>query len=293
MNNVLVTVFTPTYNRATTLSRLWESLKKQTSYQFEWLIVDDGSSDDTELIVNDLRKWTEEFCIRYKKKENGGKHRAINYGVSVAEGELFFIVDSDDWLPQNSISDILACYNDIRGDISFAGVAGCKFDSREKISGTTFQGEYVDATSLERSKFGIKGEKAEVFLTEILKKYPFPEFQNEKFLSEAIVWNKIASDGYKLRWFNRNIYYYEYQAEGITKNLRENYKKNPIGYLTYVHNEMKYFKIKGLKKYIWCGRCIKTVKGILSKRKVQELLEINHFEYIISKMFFALYTIVR
>ena len=94
-----------------------------------------------------------------------------------------------------------------------------------KISGTTFQGEYVDATSLERSKFGIKEKKRKFFSTEILKKYPFPEFQNEKFLSEAIVWNKIASDGYKLRWFNRNIYYYEYQAEGITKNLRENYKK--------------------------------------------------------------------
>lgn len=98
MNNILITVFTPTFNRARTLSRLWESLKKQTSYDFEWLIVDDGSNDDTRIVVDDLKKNTKEFSIRYKKKENGGKHRAINYGVSIAKGELFFIVDSDDWL---------------------------------------------------------------------------------------------------------------------------------------------------------------------------------------------------
>lgn len=293
MNNILITVFTPTYNRARTLSRLWESLKKQTSYNFEWLIVDDGSNDDTRIVVDGLKKNTKEFSIRYKKKENGGKHRAINYGVSIAKGELFFIVDSDDWLPGNSISDIIYYYNAIRGDTSFAGVAGCKYDSTEKMSGTTFEGKYVDATSLERGKLGIKGEKAEVFLTDILKKYPFPEFQNEKFLSEAIVWNKIASDGYRLRWFNENIYYYEYQDEGITKHLRKNYRSNPIGYLTYISNEMKYLHVKGIKKYIWCGRCIETVTGIISRKRVQELLQIHSFEYLISKMIFALYSLMR
>lgn len=293
MSDILITVFTPTFNRAATLSRLWESLKKQSSYQFEWLVVDDGSSDNTEQIVSDLMKCTNEFTIKYKKKENGGKHRAINYGVTIAVGELFFIVDSDDWLPEDAILNIINYYKPIRGNAVYAGVAGCKFDSRKKMSGTTFQGEYMDATSLERNKYGIKGEKAEVFLTEILKRYPFPEFDKENFLSEAIIWNKIASEGYKLRWFNRNIYYYEYQEDGLTNNLRENYRKNPIGYLTYIYKEMQYFEIKGIKKYIWCGRCIKTVGSAFSRQRLQEILRINYFEYDLSKVFYKLYSIVR
>lgn len=293
MDNVLVTVFTPTFNRASMLPRLWQSLKKQDSYQFEWLIVDDGSSDNTEDVVASFKKSTQEFSIKYVRKENGGKHRAINYGVSCAKGELFFIVDSDDWLPEESISTIIDYYMPIRENCAFAGVAGCKSDSRGTISGTTFQGKYVDATSLERNSLGIKGEKAEVFLTDILKKYPFPEFEKETFLSEAIVWNKIAADGYKIRWFNENVYYFEYQENGLTNNLRENYRRNPVGYLTYVSSEIKYFKIHGIKKYIWCGRCIKTVNGIMNSKDIQKILEIDYFEYSISKLIFKIYSVVR
>ena len=293
MNNTLVTVFTPTYNRALTLPRLWESLKRQDSFQFEWLVIDDGSNDNTADVIDKMKDNTFEFEIIYKKQENGGKHRAINYGVNIATGELFFIVDSDDWLPPNSISTIINYYSQIKDNCEFVGIAGCKFDSREKMSGKTFEGEYVDATALDRSALGIKGEKAEVFFTKILQKYPFPEFENERFISESVVWNKIAADGYKMRWFNKNIYYYEYQEDGLTNRLRENYRDNPKGYLTFISNETKYLKIKGIKRFVWFGRCIDTVENVLSQKEIRKMLGICYLEYCISKFLFKLYNLVR
>ena len=289
-----ITIFTPTYNRAHTLTRLHKSLLKQDSYDFEWLIVDDGSNDDTEKIVEQFVENTEQFPIRYYKRENGGKHRAINYALKLAEGELFFIVDSDDWLPSTSISNIILHYKEIKGKDGYAGVAGCKFDSRNIRSGTTFSGQVLDATSLERNKYGITGEKAEVFITEVLRKYPFPEYEGERFISEAVVWNKIAFEGYKLRWFNENIYFFEYQEDGLTNHLRENYRKNPRGYLLYIGNEIKYLKVSYLKKLIWCGKCINTITlETVTKKEVLNFLNINAIEYIVSKLIFNLYVLMR
>lgn len=293
MNDLLITVFTPTYNRSKTLIRLCNSLKKQTYCNFEWIIINDGSTDNTDEIVNHILNSEMDFNVVYKKVKNGGKHRAINSGIKLAKGELFFIVDSDDWLPENSLETIVKFYNQIRFDKKYAGVAGCKYDSMSNLSGTTFSGEYVDATSLERKKYNIKGEKAEVFRTEIIKKYPFPEYQGETFISEAIVWDKIAFDGYLLRWFNENVYIFEYQKDGITNNLRENYAKNPKGYLDYIYNEMVYQNIYGVKKYIWCGRCINTVKNVLEKQEIAKRLRINNKTFWISKLVYSLYALFR
>lgn len=293
MNDLLITVFTPTYNRGETLMRLWESLKRQTYRNFEWIVIDDGSTDNTNEVIEQILNSEIDLEVFYKKVSNGGKHRAINYGVQFAKGELFFIVDSDDWLPNNSLETIVKYYNPIRSNYKYAGVAGCKYDSKCNLSGTTFSGEYLDATSLERNKYNIKGEKAEVFRTEIIKKYPFPEYEGETFVSEAIVWDKIAYDGYLLRWFNENVYIYEYQNDGITNNLRKNYSKNPKGYLDYIHAEMIYQNISGLKKYIWCGRCIKTVKDVLERKEIQKELGINAMFFLISKLVYSLYALFR
>ena len=293
MDNIIVTVFTTTYNRAHTLGRLWKSLKSQTCYQFEWLVVDDGSQDETPSIIQEFTANTTEFPIVFLRKGNGGKHRAINYAVQYAKGELFFIVDSDDWLPENAISTILSYYKPIRMDSSFAGIAGCKCDAKMRAPTSTFTGDYLDITSLEREKYNIRGEKAEVFKTEVLCRYPFPCFEGENFISEGIVWNKIAYDGYKLRWFNENIYSFEYQEDGITSNLRDIYRKNPRGYLTYVSCEMIYKNISRVKKYNWCGRCIDTVGDTVPKHELEEILKINGFEYEISKIVFILYKLFR
>ena len=122
---MLVTIFTPTYNRAYRLTALYESLCSQTCKDFEWLIVDDGSSDNTEELVNG---WINEnkIDIRYIKQQNGGKHRAINNGVKNARGILFFIVDSDDILPDNSIDRVAVHYKMIEGKSEFGGLCGLK-----------------------------------------------------------------------------------------------------------------------------------------------------------------------
>ena len=197
-----ITVFTPTFNRGYIIEKLYESIKNQTFKEFEWLVIDDGSNDNTEEIFDKINKNNDFFKVRYYKKENGGKHRAINQGVELAEGELFFIVDSDDQLTSYALEYIDKWEKSIENKKKFAGLAGNKGKNIDDIWGTTFNGKYIDCTSLERNKNNITGDKAEVFYTDILKKYKFMEFENENFITESTVWNKIAYDGYKIRWFN-------------------------------------------------------------------------------------------
>lgn len=214
----MITVFTPTYNRAENLYRLFESLKSQTCLDFEWIVIDDGSTDDTRGVVDEFILECDKFPIKYYLQENMGKHVAINYGVQVASGEAFFIVDSDDWLPNNSIELIYSFFNQIEDKEGFAGVAGLKLYKDDKTVGSTFKGDYLDCTTLQRAKNNILGDKAEVFYTEILKEHPFPVFEGENFMSEEVVWNRIANDGYKIRWFNEKLYYCEYLEDGLSKS---------------------------------------------------------------------------
>lgn len=220
----MITVFTPTYNRADLLSVLYESLKKQTSFDFEWLIVDDGSKDNTREVVEGFIKECESFKIRYYFQENHGKHVAINYGVQLAEGDKFFIVDSDDWLPFDAVEKVYSFFDEIKDLDGFAGVAGLKLYGNGDMVGTTFKGRSVDCTSLQRPKHHITGDKAEIFYTDILKNYPYPVFEGENHISIATVWNRIANDGYKLRWFNEGIYFCEYLEGGLTKTPGKGFK---------------------------------------------------------------------
>lgn len=196
-----ITVFTPTYNRAYILPKLYESLKNQICKDFEWLIVDDGSTDETENVV---RPWLSEvsFPIRYIKQVNGGKHRAINRGVKEAKGELFFIVDSDDSLSNEAIQRVINQYTPIKKDMSFGGVCGLRaYHNGERIGGECDFG-ILDCTSLDfRFKYHMKGDMAEVIRTSVFKEFPFPEVEGEKFCPEALVFNRIATK-YKLRYFS-------------------------------------------------------------------------------------------
>lgn len=294
MHRIRVTVFTPVYNRENTLKRLYDSLRQQTCKDFEWLIVNDGSTDGSEYTIKKFVSTEQTFSINYFYKENGGKHRAINYALDKAQGDLFFIVDSDDWLADDAIETILKYYSSIEDNALFAGVAGNRVDANGKISGKTFAGEFLDATSLERSKYGIAGEKSEVFKTEVLRKYKFPEFDGEKFMSEAVVWNHMAHDGLKLRWFNHPIYYWEYQKEGLTANLRKLYRSNPQGYLLYVAQEMVFLKTPFLKRIILLGKCRQTLRGTAySAKKVMNALGLSSGELFLSKILYPIYTMIR
>lgn len=253
MNNIeryqyKITIFTATYNRSYIIENLYNSLKRQTVKEFEWVVVDDGSTDET---INLLRKWSRNdncFPIRFVQTRNGGKHRAINIGTEMAKGELFFIVDSDDYLPDKAVETILKWYSDIENDTNFAGLGGLKSFPDLKLVGKTFNGESKDATSLERAKLKITGDKAEIFKTKILKKYKFPEINNEKFITESIIWNRIANDGLKLRWFNEVVYICEYLDDGLTKNSDEVFINNFEGYTLYVRETMNYYNLKN--KYL-------------------------------------------
>ena len=187
----MITVFTPTFNRGYIIETLYRSLCRQTNKDFEWLVVDDGSTDNTQELIQSFVKEAL-IEIRYIKQPNGGKHRALNRGVKAAIGELFFIVDSDDYLADNALEQIAKHYDDIRDDASFAGVCGIRaFFSGKRIGGDCDFG-ILDCSSLDfRYKYHYKGDMAEVFKTEILRQYPFPEIEGEKFARNP--WCGIAS----------------------------------------------------------------------------------------------------
>lgn len=274
-----ITIFTPTYNRAYLLKRLYDSIKVQPYSNFEWIIVDDGSNDNTKELINEFIN-ENIVNIKYFYQENSGKHIAINRGVEEASGELFYIVDSDDYIPKNALNIIDKWEKTIIEKDKFAGVAGLKVDEDNKIMGTTFSTalEYVDATSLEREIYNITGEKAEVFYTQILKQYKFPKIEGEKFITEAYIWNKMANDGYKLRWFNENIMICKYMDDGLTKNLNKINEMNPKGYLLFLLDDIKYEKsfFKKIKKSYWY---VGLAKKIYSKQEIKKQLKIGNIKF--------------
>ena len=237
-----ITVFTPTYNRLYIIDKLYESLCKQTCTDFEWLVVDDGSKDDTQAYFESLLKEETKFPIRYYKKGNGGKHRAINYGLNYAEGELFFIVDSDDIITPDAIECLKKWAETLDNSHKWAGVSGLKGYSLEHSIGLWKAGDqFVDARCNERYKYKLMGDKSEAYFTEVLKRYPFPEFDNEKFVVEDTVWNRIAADGYYLRWYNKVIYICDYLDDGLSHHFFQLLRDNPEGTKTWVKVQQRAF----------------------------------------------------
>lgn len=236
-----ITIFTPTYNRRDLIDNLYRSLLRQTQKNFEWLVVDDGSTDGTEKYFADLSSEASPFQIRYIKQDNGGKHRAINNGVNNALGKLFFIVDSDDYLTPDAIEKINQWAEALDGSRKWAGISGLKGFSKDRVVGQqNKECRFVDAKNSERRKFKLLGDKAEVYFTDVLREHPFPEIPGEKFISEEIVWNAIARDGYYLRWFNEIIYICDYLESGLTKDNTKD-KKNPIGRLLWAKGQLETF----------------------------------------------------
>lgn len=247
-----ITIFTPTYNRRNLIDNLYQSLLTQSQKNFEWLIVDDGSTDDTESYFSKLQSKLQPFPIRYIKQENGGKHRAINRGVQNANGDLFFIVDSDDSLLPNAIEKINQWTATLDCTHKWAGISGLKGFSKQKNVGQHNSKIFIDAKNTERHKYHLEGDKAEVYFTNILKKYPFPEISGENFISEEIVWNAIARDDYYLRWFNEIIYICSYLEGGLTKDKSKN-ERNPQGCLLWAKGQLKTFPHNWRKRFLAIG----------------------------------------
>lgn len=270
----MITVFTPTYNRAYILGKLYESLKNQTSENFEWIIVDDASTDNTEELVASFEEVGK--GISYIKQAHGGKHRAINRAVKLAKGDYFFIVDSDDHLTYDAIELVTAWTAAVDRD-DIAGVSGLRVSTSGKIWGGELNfdsDDYIEAGNLEREAFNLMGDKAEVYSTKVLQAHPFPEFDNEYFVTEAVVWNWIALDGYKLRWYNKPIYVCEYLEDGLTKNGandQQGHIDNPHGYGRYVATTLKALGINQSWYDFWNYCRIADRKNIAVKNRLGDL----------------------
>ena len=231
-----ITILTPTYNRASLLPRLFDSLLRQTNKDFEWIVVDDGSTDDAREVVANLKeKCGGAFPMGYVYKANGGKHMAINIGAERARGELLFIADSDDLLTDDALETVANSWHDISDDKSFAGIAGLDIamDTREVI-GSGLPQEHIDCNAIDiRYRHHVTGDMKEVFRTEVLREFPFPEFAGERFCPEQLVWFRMARR-YRLRYINKPIYIADYQPDGITAGITRARMRNPsASMLTY------------------------------------------------------------
>lgn len=223
---VQFTVLTPAYNRAGLLCDCFDSLCGQTDFDFEWLIVDDGSTDDTEAVVKGFR--TDKFPIQYIKKPNGGKHTALNAAHPYIHGRYVLLLDSDDALTVDAIAQAKAAWGD--------------WDSKQDVGIITFlKGSSVDDPNCIASDWNTpvdimryrricihSNDCCEIIRTELFKKYPFPVFPGERFLAEGALWGRVSYDC-KCVYINRVIYLCEYLDGGLTKAGRAMRIRNPLG----------------------------------------------------------------
>lgn len=231
-----LTIFTPTYNRAYILPHLYESLCKEPTDLFIWLIVDDGSTDNTQQIVE---RWQSDGKVEiiYHKQPNGGKMRAHNKGVQLCTTSLFFCIDSDDQIVPDTIRKILDTHQVLIDNEFLSGIVAKKLIINQKssqnlpdIKHSTLHGIY---------KAGFKGDTSLVFKTSVLKEYPFPEIEGEKFVTEGYVYDQIDQK-YELLILDEYLMRCEYQEDGYTVNANSLFIKNPKGWALYF---AQYYKL--------------------------------------------------
>lgn len=231
-----LTIFTPSYNRANTLPRLYESLKRQTSGEFCWLIVDDGSTDNTRDIV---MEWTREnkIEISYHYQENQGKPMAHNQGAALAKTELFACVDSDDYLADSAVEEIINCWKN-HAKKTDVGILAFKTTERGPVTKIR-PGKKRRRSTLKNAydHWGLEGDTMLVFRTEVVKRYQFPQFPGEKFVPESYLYDQIDQDGY-LILLKKPLYICEYQEDGYSSNMPKLLKNNPCGYMAFIKQRL-------------------------------------------------------
>ena len=235
-----LTIFTPAYNRAYTITRTYESLLKQQCKDFIWMIIDDGSTDNTKELVEKWKNKENGFEICYIYKENGGMHTAHNVAYENIDTELNVCIDSDDCLAENAVQKILEKWKKIK-NFGYAGIVGLDADMNTgEIIGTDFPDNMKDTTLKDYYVQGGKGDKKLVYRTEIIKKYPpYPVFEGEKYVALAYKYRLIDQD-YKLAVLNEVLCDVEYQADGSSGTMYKQYLKNPKGFAFWRKISMQY-----------------------------------------------------
>lgn len=234
MTSPLFTVFTATFNRAATLPAVYDSLIHQSLKDFEWLIVDDGSTDSTQSLVD---QWINDgaILVRYFRQSNGGKHSAFNRGVAEARGELFVTLDSDDAMTPNALEvfrDRWMAIPDQTRD-SFSGVTSQCVDQSGVVVGTPLPSSFIDGRPFSViDLLQLTGERFGFHRTNILKDHPFPVFSDERFVPEALVWNRIGRQ-YNIRFVSDSLRVYRQSDDSLSKSVVAIRRKSPRGTTLY------------------------------------------------------------
>ena len=253
----MITIMTPTYNRAYVLPRLYDSLCQQTRRDFEWLVIDDGSTDGTAELIFDYRVKSD-FSINYFYKENGGKHRAINEGVVHATGDWIIIVDSDDLLTGDAVAKLYDVMNHIGSE--FVGMCFRRATLSGHIIGIS-DPAWIKSIVMQPIMAGhvLKGDLAYVFRTNVMRECPFPEFPGEKFVPELYIWNKIADIGKIVFYVDQVIYLCEYLPDGYTSNFKKNLRSNPCGFGLFYRDQV----IRDTRLFGKVKACVRSLQCIL------------------------------
>ncbi len=267
----MITIFTPTYNREQTLTKLFESLKKQTDKKFEWIIVDDESTDNTEKLVNSFISENCEFNIYYKKQNHGGKHRAINRAVKIAKYDWFFIVDSDDYLSNDAVEKLEKWIQENKNDEKIGIISASRFDVIQKKQLATPDFLFFNAGfkcfNYKRSDFFLDGDRAEIYRTDILRQNPFPEYKNEYFITEDVCWNSIAKAGFYTVFYPDVIYFNEYREDGLTKTGANKYKGAFYNFNGFLESLKIRFQVNGI--------CPQFFTDLMMAFKIASIKKIN------------------
>lgn len=250
-----LTVFTPLYNRKTTLKRTYESLCRQTNKDFIWMIIDDGSTDNP---YEEIEKWLAKdngFKIRYIYKENGGMHTAHNTAYENIDTELNVCIDSDDYMPDNAVELILDCWKENK-DKGYAGIIALDYaDSTKAVIGKELPKDKNSTTLMGYYNNGGVGDKKLIYRTDIIKSTPpYPEFENEKYVALAYKYH-IIDEKYEMKILNECVCIVDYQMDGSSTNMYRQYMRNPKGFAFWRKEQMRHAvnfkqKIKACVHYV-------------------------------------------
>lgn len=228
LNLESITIFTPTYNRADLLERCYKSMKAQTNKDFIWMIIDDGSTDNTREVVDKWISDEKSFEIKYYYKENGGLHTAYNEAIEHIETDLCVCIDSDDFMPDNAVEKILKFWNE-NGSEKYAGIVGLDYDLSGKVIGDKLPNQKsVNLIDLLTGKYKLNnGDRTNVIRTELYKKYaPMKVFPGEKNFNPHYMHLQISKE-YDFLVLNENLRYIEYQPTGMSNSMLKQYKNSP------------------------------------------------------------------
>lgn len=263
-----LTVFTPAYNRAHTLERTYGSLRRQKCKDFLWLIIDDGSTDETSALVKGWQQEVQGFEIRYIYKENGGMHTAHNAAYENIDTELNVCIDSDDMLAEDAVEKIVNKWEKIK-NLGYAGMIGLDADFEGNIIGKGFP-EDMEATTLTGYySQGGTGDKKLVYRTDIIKKYPpYPVFEGEKYVALAYKYRLIDQE-YQLAVLDEILCNVEYQADGSSNTMFQQYIKNPKGFAFWRKVCMQYPESKK-RMFVDCIHYVSSSQIARNKSYIQE-----------------------